>query len=195
MSAFRQSFFWVALCFVALAGLAPSNALAQDFRTEPRAEPWWFKGDIAVAFPLSDPYRDFYGVGVNGGGALYRSAFPYVSFGARLAGGFLSEDGDQGNLRFGTLSGVTRFLPLAMLTPDQRGASLWLEAGIGGALVEGDVRLLFEGAIGYNFALRNFAVGPFFRVNHVVERDTDDLFIGLAGIELVFGGHVDDRTR
>lgn len=195
MSASKQSFIRASIIMAVLALFATTTASAQDFRTDPRTEPWWGKVDVGVAFPLNDPYRDAFGIGVAGGGAIYRSAFPYLAFGARLAGGFLSEDGDEGNLRFGTLSGVTRFHPLANMDRDRRGTNLWLEAGIGGALIDGNARLLFEGAVGYTFGFERLGIGPFFRVNHIVERDADDLFIGIAGLEFVLGGRTDrDRT-
>lgn len=168
---------------------ATTKASAQD----PREEPWWFKFDGGVAFPISRPHRDIFGLGAAGGAAVYRGLLPELQLGFRASGGFLTDDGHGGTLRFGTLTGVARIRPWPDLDLGRRGTGPWVEAGIGGALLNERARLLFEGAFGWNFPLGAIGLGPFFRIQHFHETanrfdgSRREVFLGQVGLEFTLG--------
>ncbi len=182
----------------ALAGLS-SPASAQDVPTPAGwDEPWFFAGDLGATFPLNDPLDDQFDPGGDLGLSVYRSVLPEIAFGAQLRFGLLGEGEivpqdpiDRGLLDYQMLTANIRVRPLAMLQEDDRRATgLFLEAGAGGSLLDGDVVPAFNAAIGYGFGLGPISLAPKIRFTHFIETenrfgDTDVLTL-TGAIEVAF---------
>jgi OOP family OmpA-OmpF porin len=84
-----------------------------------------------------------------------------------------------------------RVRPLARLLDDgRRGTGLYLDAGAGVGLLDGDFAPVFDGAIGWNFGLGPIAIGPKFQFTHAVELNgrfgDDDILTWMGGLEIAF---------
>lgn len=155
---------------------------------QPTPERWFLTLEAGLAAPLDDEHQAAYALGVNGGVGLFRSLHRTVALGIRPSYGVLKEDEDAngGGYNFGILSGVLRLRPLARAEDERRSTGLWLEAALGPAVVEDELRAALTPGLGYTFDLGQVGVGPMARYIHVIEPDAPDANIGVIGVELTF---------
>ncbi len=174
-----------ALAVFALASL-PSNAAAD--------ERFILRGSGSLTLPVSSPQTELFGVGGAVGAEVSRSLFPYLSVGARMRLGFLSDAG-------GPLApeladpGVAGLLDIAVVargrlpfggTDDQRGPGPWVELS-GGLVVTGEnARAGLGAGLGWTFALGDLGIGPgawwlhtFQPSGQLESSDADILFFGV----------------
>lgn len=113
------------------------------------------------------------------------------------------EPGQQGQqvqygvLDYEYLTANIRVRPLArLLDDDRRATGLYLDAGAGIGLLDGDFAPFFDGAVGWNFGIGPIAIGPKFRFTHAVELNgrfgDDDILVWMGGLEV---GFLDQVTR
>ncbi|MCZ7679471.1 MAG: OmpA family protein [Sandaracinaceae bacterium] len=110
---------------------------------------------------------------------------------------------NRGVLDYEYITANLRVRPLAGLIgdDDRRGTGLYIDAGAGVGLLEGDFSPAFNAAIGWNFGLGPVALGPKFRFTHMMNlRDeeeslwTGDVFTWMGGLEVVFMDGVGTRA-
>lgn len=109
----------------------------------------------------------------------------------------------RGVLDYEYITANLRVRPLAGLIgdDDRRGTGLYIDAGAGVGLLDGDFSPAFNAAIGWNFGLGPVALGPKFRFTHMMNtRDegesqwTSDVFTWMGGLEVVFMDGVGTRA-
>jgi outer membrane protein OmpA-like peptidoglycan-associated protein len=179
-----------AVRWLALAGaLAIPQQAAAD-------EPWLLDVEATVGAPITEPQRDWYGIGGALSLGVGRSLAPWIQLEGRLRTG-LFLDGDQpsnvgvrdpGNA---TLNSAT--LGVLLRLPDgsvRRATGGWLSAGLGGAVTGKDVRATWEAGLGWGFGIgERLALGPVLRFVQVIQPDENaieprDARILLGGLKL-----------
>lgn len=98
---------------------------------------------------------------------------------------------DHGVLDYEYLSVNLRVRPLARLfDQDRRATGLYLDAGAGVGLLDGDFAPVFNGAVGWNFGIGPVAIGPKFRFTHAIELNgrfgDSDIMTWMGGLEVAF---------
>ncbi|MEM9192183.1 MAG: OmpA family protein [Myxococcota bacterium] len=165
---------------------------------------WLLTVDAEAALPAGGYTADAFGIGASAGLGLYRPLNAFFVPGLRIRGGFLSDgeppaDPTWADPGVGTFYSATLALRFRLPTGGaERGTGLYIEGG-GGLTLTGDApRASVEAALGYNFRLGAFAVGPTVRYVHIVELDSQralddgDGRIVMAGLEFAI---LDDRNR
>ena len=153
--------------------------------------------EAPVAIPLNQPLRDLFGVGTMPAISASLPVGRWMLLGLRLHVGFLSNGSppadrtirDPGTGGLGVLSAIGRFRPLAGRQRDSRALGPWIEIGAGPGLTGTLVRAAGEAAIGWNFRLGRWILGPSARYLHVVQTgnalDNSDAQVALLGVEIV----------
>lgn len=183
----------LAIPLTALA-LGPRRAAAQDLEDEP----WFVTVDAMISGPINDLAQDQFSLGGTGAIGVYRSFLPELSLGLRLGAGALTEGQvipqdpvDRGWLDFGQLSASMRVRPFARLMDDHRRATgLWLQAGAGPGIADGEVVPIFDAGLGYGFELGPVVISPMGQFTHIVETEgrfgDHDVLVWHGGLELAF---------